>query len=141
VLTEALTRAPKLRLAFDLNVNRYQGGDWPVLSLGGKVKACSSIRAIYSEERKADVFQVATGGGKWADLATFKMKTWNHFEVEMTQKGFSVSVNNEPQVVVDKALLRKICFGGLYVAPQWPQGMGRASDIRLKLDTLVIEAK
>jgi hypothetical protein len=69
------------------------------------------------------------------------MKTWNHFEVELTQKDFSVSVNNAPPVVVDKALLRKICFGGLYVAPLWPQSMNRASDIRLKLDTLIIEAK
>ena len=67
------------------------------------------------------------------------MKTWNHFEVELTQKGFSVAVNSEPAQVIEKPLLRKLCFGGLYAAPAWPQGMGRSSDIRLKLDTLVIE--
>ena len=140
VLTEELTRAPRLRLAFDLNINRYQGGDWPVLTLGGKVKQGTCVRALYSEQRKSDVFQVATGGGKWADLATFKMKTWNHFEVELTQKGLSIKVNDEPAQAVEKTILRKICFGGLYVAPPWPMGITRASDIRLKLDTLVIEA-
>jgi len=141
VLTEELTRAPKLRLAFDLNVNRYQGHDWPVLTLGGKVKQGTCVRAIYSEERKADVFQVAAGGGNWSDLATFKMKTWNHFEVELTQKGFSIAVNGEPALSFEKPLLRKICFGGLYVAPPWPMGMHRASDMRLKLDTLIIEKR
>jgi len=139
VLTERMVRAPRLRLAFDLNVNRYQGGDWPVLTLGGKVKQGTCIRAIYSDARKADVFQVATGGGTWADLATFNMKTWNHFEVELTDRDASISVNGAPALRIEKTLLRKICFGGLYVAPPWPMGTSRASDVRLKLDTLVIE--
>jgi hypothetical protein len=85
------------------------------------------------------MMQVATGGGRWADLAPFKMKTWNHVEVALDEKGFSVAVNAASAVRVEKPLLRKICFGGLYVAPDWPQGMTRSSEIRLKLDTLVIE--
>jgi hypothetical protein len=36
-------------------------------------------------------------------------------------------------------LLRKICFGGLYIAPEWPMGMSRSSDVRLKLDSIVVE--
>ena len=36
-------------------------------------------------------------------------------------------------------LLRKICFGGLYVAPEWPMGMSWNSDVRLKLDSIVVE--
>jgi len=35
--------------------------------------------------------------------------------------------------------LRKIYFGGLYMAPPRPMGTSRAGDVRLKLDTLVIE--
>ena len=49
VLTEKLTRQPTLRLAFDVNVNRYNGGDWPVLTLGGKTRSGTALRAIYNE--------------------------------------------------------------------------------------------
>ena len=139
VLTESLTRQPKLRLAFDVNVNRYNGGDWPVLTLGGKMRGGTYIRAIYSEPLKSDVFQVAIGGNKWADIAPFKMKEWNHFEVELTTDGFSVTINNSPAQSLKKTLLRKICFGGLYVAPPWPMGMYGSSDVRLKLDSIRVE--
>ena len=139
VLTEKLTRQPKLRLAFDLNIHRYNGLDWPVLTLGGKMRAGTAIRAIYSEQTKTNVFQVAVGGNKWADIAPFKMKEWNHFEIELTTEGFSVSINNSPAQSLKKPLLRKICFGGLYVAPQWPMGTQWASDMRLKLDSIVVE--
>jgi len=139
VLNEHILKQPKLRLAFDVNVVRYQGFDWPILTLGGKTRQGTTVRAIYDAEKKTDVLQVATGGGRWADLAAIKMKTWNHVEVELDEKGFSVAVNDAPSVRVEKPLLRKICFGGLYVVPEWPMGMTRASEIRLKLDTLVVE--
>jgi 3'-phosphoadenosine 5'-phosphosulfate sulfotransferase len=139
VLTEKLTRQPKLRLAFDVNIHRYNGLDWPVLTLGGKMRAGTAIRAVYNEQTKTDVFQVAIGGNKWADIAPFKMREWNHFEVELTAEGFSVSVNNSPAQSLKKPLLRKICFGGLYVAPQWPMGMGQSSDMRLKLDSIAVK--
>lgn len=139
VLTEELTRQPRLRLAFDLNVRRYGGGDWPVLTLGGKVRSGTAIRAIFSESQQTDVFQIAVGGNQWADVAPFKMRQWNHFEVLLTPEGCSVSVNNSAAQSVKKPLLRKICFGGLYVAPQWPMGMQWASDVRLKLDSIVVE--
>ena len=139
VLTEKLTRQPKLRLAFDVNMNRYNGGDWPVLTLGGKTRSGTVIRAVYDEQRKADFFQVRTSGNQWADLASFKMKEWNHIEVELTEKGFSVAVNKSPAVNFEKPILRKICFGGLYVAPEWPMGMSWSSDVRLKLDSIVVE--
>ena len=57
----------------------------------------------------------------------------------MTSDGFSVSVNKSPAQTLKKPLLRKICFGGLYVAPEWPMGMSRSSDVRLKLDSIVVE--
>ena len=139
VLTESLTRQPKLRLAFDVNVNRYNGFDWPVLTLGGKMRGGTSIRAIYNPETKTDVFQVGIGGNKWADIAPFKMKEWNHFEIELTTVGFSVSVNHSPAQSLKKTLLRKICFGGLYVAPPWPMGMVGSNDVRLKLDSIRVE--
>jgi hypothetical protein len=138
VLTEKLTRQPTLRLAFDLAVHRYDGGDRPVLTLGGITRQGTVIRAIYSEPLKSDVFQVQVEGDRWADLAAFKMPQWNHFEVTLTEAGFSVSVNKAEAKSFDKPLLRKVCFGGLYVAPEWPMGMSAASDVRLKLDSITV---
>lgn len=139
VLTEQLTRQPKLRLAFDVNVSKYNGGDWPLLTLGGKTHNGTTLRAIYSEEAKADVFQVAIGGNKWADLAPCKLKTWHHIEVELTQDGFWVSIDGAAAQSVKKPLLRKICFGGLYVAPPWPMGMSGNNDVQVKLDSIKVE--
>ncbi len=87
MLNEQLLKQPKLRLAFDVNVVRYQGFDWPILTLGGKTRQGTTVRAIYDTEKKTDVLQVATGGGRWADLAAIKMKTWNHVEVALDAKG------------------------------------------------------
>jgi len=36
-------------------------------------------------------------------------------------------------------VLRKICFGGLYVRPEWPMGMLRGSEIRLDLDSITVQ--
>jgi hypothetical protein len=139
VLTEQLTRQPKLRLAFDVNIHRYNGLEWPVLTLGGKTRQRSALCAIYSEEKKADLFQVRLRGNTWADIAPFKMKEWNHVEFELAETGFSVSVNKSPAQTFPLPLLRKICFGGLYAEPQWPMGTQWASDVRLKLDSIVVE--
>jgi hypothetical protein len=139
VLTEQLTRQPKLHLTFDVNVSKYNGFDWPLLTLGGKTHNGTTLRAIYSEAAKADVFQVAIGGNKWADLAPCKLKTWHHVEVDLTQEGFAVSINGAPAQSFKKPLLRKICFGGLYVAPPWPMGMSGNHDVQVKLDSIMVK--
>ena len=139
VLTEKLTRQPKLHLVFDVNVSKYNGGDWPLLSLGGKMRNGTTLRVIYSEEAKADVFQIAIGGNKWADLAPCKLKTWHHVELELMADGLSVSINGAKAQSFKRALLRKICFGGLYVAPPWPMGMAGSSDVQVKLDSIKVE--
>jgi hypothetical protein len=139
VLTERLTRQPKLRLAFDINVHTYSGSEWPVLTLGGKTRQGALIRAIYSEPARTDVFQFRTCGNKWIDLAPFKMKKWNHFEIELTPTGGSIAVNASAAKSLDQPVLRKICFGGLYLPPEWPQGMTLDSDVRLKLGSMVVE--
>jgi hypothetical protein len=139
VLTEKLTRQSKLRLAFDVSIHSYSGGDWPVLTLGGKTRAGTTLRAVYDAQRNADFLQIRKSGNQWADLASFKRKEWNHIEVEFTEKGLSVAVNQSPAVPLERTILRKICFGGLYVAPEWPMGMSSSSDVRLNLDSIVVE--
>jgi hypothetical protein len=67
------------------------------------------------------------------------MQDWNHFEVELTADGCSVRVNNSAAQSLQKPLLRKVCFGGLYVAPPWPMGTQWSSDVRLKLDSLTVQ--
>lgn len=36
-------------------------------------------------------------------------------------------------------VLRKICFGGLNAEPQWPMSTQWAGDMRLKLNSIVVE--
>lgn len=142
VLTEKLTRQPKLRLGFDVNIKYYDGTGWPVLTLGGKTRQGGVLRAIYSEEKKTDVFQISVDGTTWVDIAPFKRQAWNRIEVEISEKDFAVTVNQSPAQSFPVQILRKICFGGLYEAPKWPMGMqtdAGASDVRLKLDSIVIE--
>ena len=138
VLTAELTRKPRLRLAFDINVNRYTGAAFPILTLGGKTRQGTVIRAVYSEAEDSDVFQLRAGS-QLVDVAKFRMKEWNHFEIEMTEEGFSISVNGSEGQSFRIPLLRKICFGGLYEPPEWPMGVSRASDVRLNLSSIVVE--
>jgi hypothetical protein len=139
VLTEKLTKQKNLRLRFEVAVHRYNGGDWPVLTLGGKTHNGALIRAIYSEKTKANIFQVSLGHDKWTDLAPFALKEWNRFDVELQEDGFSVSVNKTAAQSFKAPLLRKICFGGLYVPPEWPLGMTQSSDVRLKVDSIAVD--
>ena len=142
VLTEKLTKQPKLRLIFDVNIGHYDGTGWPVLTLGGKTRQGAILQAAYSEEKKTDVFQVSTDGKTWVDVAPFKMQASNRVEVELTGEGFSVSINQLPAQLFSSPVLRKICFGGLYEAPEWPMGMqsGKAiGQVRLKLDSIAVE--
>ncbi len=137
VLTEALTRQPELRLAFDVNVNRYDGGPFPILTLGGKTCRGTVLRAAYSPAAQGDVLQVSAGG-EWVEVAPFPMKEWHRVEVCLESEGFAVAVDGAPARRFAVPLLRKLCFGGLYERPEWPMGMQRSSDVRLRLDTLEI---
>ncbi|OGV63095.1 MAG: hypothetical protein A2283_14980 [Lentisphaerae bacterium RIFOXYA12_FULL_48_11] len=141
VLTEELIKSTRIFLSFDVNINRYNGGDWPILTLGGKTRQGTTLRAFYDETRKTDLFQVNAGSNRWVEIAPFKMKEWNHVELEITRDDFNVRINKSNPQFFKKQLLRKICFGGLYVAPEWPMGMSRASDVRLKLDTITVKGE
>lgn len=139
VLTEALTRAPRLRLAFDVEVQRYGGGDWPIVTLGGKTRGGCVLRVIWSAERAADVFQVSSGGGGWTDVGVCALRTWHHVELELCAQGFTVRIDDQPAQSFARPVLRKVAFGGLYVPPEWPQGVSRASEVRLNLRTILVE--
>lgn len=139
VLTEKLTRQPKLRLAFDVSVQRYDGGERMLLTLGGKSRQGTAIRAVYSAKVQSNVFQIRHRGNEWTDLAAFKLGEWGHFELELSAETLAVSVNRAPVQSFKLPVLRKIAFGGLYAPPEWPMGMARPAEIRLRLDTLVVE--
>ncbi len=138
VLTAALTRKPQLRLAFDIEVHRYDGTAFPLLTLGGKTRQGTVLRARFSETEQKDVLEVKDETGGWVSAGPLPMKTWHHIEIDMEPARFSVSVDGGAALPVNIPLLRKICFGGLYEPPQWPQGMERAMDIRLRLDSIVV---
>lgn len=135
VLTAALTRAPELRLSFEMNVSRYNGGPFPILTLGGKTRNGTAIRAISTGG--PDEFQIRKGD-RWERLAGFRMKEWNRFDVRLGREDFAVAWNGGPPAQFQVPLLRKVSFGGLYEAPEWPMGMSRASGILLNLDSIAI---
>lgn len=138
VLNEALTKADELRLEFAVNVVRYPGQDFPLLTLGGKTRSGATLRVVYSETAKSDVF-VLRYGSKTAELASITMGTWNKVALVVKRKEFSVAVNGGKPANFKHPLLRKICFGGLYERPEWPLGMSRPNDIRLDLDSIVVK--
>jgi hypothetical protein len=137
VLNETLTNADELRLEFAVNVVRYPGEDFPLLTLGGKTHSGATLRAVYSATAKSDVFLLRYGA-KTAELAPLAMGTWNKIALVIRGKDFSVAVNGAAAATFTHPLLRKICFGGLYERPQWPLGMTRPNDIRLDLDSIVV---
>ena len=71
--------------------------------------------------------------------APCKLKAWHHVELELRAEGLSVSINGASAQTFKRALLRKICFGGLYAAPPWPLGMQGSSDVQVKLDSIKVE--
>ena len=93
---------------------------------------------MFSQDEQADVLQIRVGG-EWTDVERFEMKEWNRVEVEMGESNYSVAVNGSAPKTFDGALLRKVCFGGLYEKPEWPMGMARSCDVQLRLDTIEIE--
>ena len=140
VLTPEQTRQPRLHLVFDVDVHRYPGSPFPLLTLGGKTRQAAVLRAAYSQARQSDVLQVkAADGGEWADVAPLTMKAWHRVDVAMGDAGFAVSVDGRSSREVAVSVLRKLSFGGLYEPPEWPQGVSRSHDVRLRLDSLVIE--
>jgi len=136
VLTEALTRQEKLRLSFEVNVEYYRGGDWPILTLGGKTRSGAALRAIYSPTAGSDVFQVRGGRFDWTDVAKFQPKQWNRVTVDLAPDSLAIQVNGQPPVRLETKVLRKICFGGLYVPPEFPTGLTHSAEVQIKLDSI-----
>lgn len=138
VLNEALTKQETVRLDFKVNVDCYSGGDFPILTLGGKTHNGGSLSAVYNPTTKRDVFQ-ARLGGKQVDAAPFRLGQWNQVSVTLSRKGTAIAVNGGQPAEFPTPVLRKICFGGLYVRPEWPMGMSRGSEIRLDLDSITVK--
>ena len=133
VLTAEQTRQAELRLAFDANVQGYNGAALPLLTLGGKTRQGAVLRVVYDAEAGADVLQV---GG--VEVGRCTLRRWQRLGVGLTREGFTVQVDQQEPRRFDGALLRKVCFGGLYEKPEWPMGMLRSQDVRLRTDTIEV---
>lgn len=138
VLTAALTKQPRLRLAFRSRVNHYDGRPFPLLTLGGKTRAGTELRTVFDEKTGVDMLQVKAEKGRWETVAPYVLGQWNQIAVELDAGGFSVSVNATSSRRIETPLLRKICFGGLYEKPEWPMGMAQASNLQLDLDSIEV---
>lgn len=138
VMTARQFHAHALDLRFSLNVNRYAGGSFPILSLGGITHNGTRLRIRFDEGRAKDVFEVQTREG-WKVAGTFQMKQWSEVKVHLSPNDCTVAVGDSPPVSVGGPVIRKIAFGGLYEPPEWPMGMQRSMDIRLNLQSLSLE--
>ena len=58
---------------------------------------------------------------------------------DQTEAHLAISINGAPARSFPLTVLRKICFGGLYVKPDWPMGMQRSMEIRLDLDSITVQ--
>ena len=138
VLTAGLTAQPELRLNFRVNVNGYGGTPFTILTLGGKTRGGTALRAIYDSQEQSDVLQIRTGGNNWPTLGRFRRRSWMRVECVLGRSGLGISLDGAAAKEFPTAVLRKICFGGLYEKPDWPQGMQRASDVRIDLDSVSV---
>jgi len=139
VLTSELTRQPTLHLSFRIAIDYFPGSDLPLLTIGGKTRQGVNIRGIYDQDRKANYLQFRRGSTIF-DLDTFELGQWNAIDLQIDGNDVTVSANGKPPAEITTSVMRKICFGGLYVRPDWPLGLYRAHQgVRLDLDSIVIE--
>lgn len=138
VLNEALTQADEVRLSFAFDVHRYNGQDFPILTLGGKTRQGATLRVMYDEKAGADVVLVRVGS-KTTELGRLPLRRWNRVEATLGRKSFRVKFNDGEPLIFPVPVLRKICLGGLYERPEWPVGMWRSSEIRVDLDSIVVQ--
>ena len=77
--------------------------------------------------------------GNWSGLMSFKLMLWYRFQAKLSSGSIEVAVNNSTVQKHDIFVLRKICFGGLYVPPEWPIGTSPfVTVLRLKLDSIKV---
>jgi hypothetical protein len=136
VLTQRLTHQEEVRLEFKVYVDCYNGLNFPILSLGGKTHNAGTISVEYSKAVESDVFLFRVSSHR-AEIP-FEMGRWNHCSVVLGPKSTTFSVNGSDPVEHPTPVLRKVCFGGLYVRPRWPMGMERAQEVRLDLDSITV---
>jgi hypothetical protein len=140
ILTEQLTLQPSITLKFDISIMAYDGNELTILTLGGKTREGTSIRVQYNEAKKSDEFQIRNKDGNWSGIISFKLMEWYRFQIKLSSGSILISVNNSTGQKHDISVLRKICFGGLYVPPEWPLGTSQfVTDFRLKLDSIKVE--
>ena len=140
ILTERLTLQSSLTLQFDVNIHAYDGNELIILTVGGKTREGTSIRIIYNKEKRADEFQIKNKEGHWVGLLNMIVKTWYHISVKWSPENLAISINNTNEQKLELYVLRKICFGGLYVAPEWPMGTSQVvTDFRVKLDSIQVK--
>ena len=134
VLTEALTYASECTLEFSFYVELYRGQYHPLLTIGGKTRNGTVLRLTYDKAAKQNILE-AVCGSETVRIGQYDLKTWTNIKVTIRENDFSIAVNGAKTTVPIK-LLRKIAFGGLYEAPEWPMGTTNVSDVRIDLDSI-----
>jgi hypothetical protein len=136
VLTRTLTEQKELRLTFSYATKSYDGTAFPILTAGGKTHSGVELVARYEPKLGQEVLEAKIGEDTLLVAATKRAGEWNHLELVFGADGFRVRANTGEWFTHPKPLLRKLSFGGLYRAPDWPPGKNGASDVRVALDSI-----
>ncbi len=137
VLTKELVESKSLKLSFKFKFQCRREGSFPVIALGGKTRSGASICAQYDEATGRDVLLLKSCSGESVELGEFKQREWLDLSISMDKVSVKISFGGK-ESSMKVSLLRKLCFGGLYEAPEWPMGMARAEDLLIDLDSIKI---
>jgi hypothetical protein len=136
VLTAALTRQAMIRLEFSYAIMHYDGAPFTVLTVGGKTRRGLELAVRYDPKLAKETVEVIAGSARRSISGTLPPGEWNAVEFEIAGEDCRVRFNGSEWTQIGVSLLRKISFGGLYKAPEWPIGVRRASDVRIALDSI-----
>jgi len=138
VLSEALNMAEKVFFEFTMQLfYRRDEENFPLFTIGGKTRNGLVVEAEYDKEFLADSIVLKTVDGKKYVLENKVKRGEVKFKLSLTAKHFEISVN-EHHCILEKKILRKFAFGGLYAQPEWPSGTSMAQDIRVYLDSIKV---
>ncbi len=138
VLSEALNMAEKVNFEFTMQLfYRRDEENFPLFSIGGKTRNGLVVEAEYDKEFLADSIVLKTVDGKKYVLENKVKRGEVKFKLILTAKHFEIFVN-EHHCILEKKILRKFAFGGLYAQPEWPSGTSMAQDIRVYLDSIKV---
>jgi len=138
VLDKSLTEAGSLKLSFKFKVVCRREGSFALLTLGGKTRNGAMVSASYDEASGKDKLLLKGVSGESVELGEIEQRKWLELALVLKKGSIEASFGGQ-RFFLKEGVLRKLCFGGLYEAPEWPMGLFQAEDVAIDLDSIGLE--